>query len=364
MSQGGAYKNQKSIAIAGAGIIGMSIAWRLAQHGFSVSVFDKGSIGGEASWAGAGMLAPGGEFDSLSELAKLAIASHRLYREFVRGLEEAGRLPIDYQECGALDLAYDAAQWNALLARAEQQASFGVSSKALGATQVATFWPRVRVQDLAGALFYPDDAIVNPRELVLALSAACREVGVELLENSPVVSAEVATGAVTLNTATGTRQFDALVIAAGAWSSSIQIKNVPPLPLSRPVKGHLIGFQQPDQTCNTIVRHGHTYLLQRANGLLIAGASVEDAGWNRGIDMKIVASLAREAGFVLPHLTETSPSETWIGFRPASDTLHIGCWHSRHLYLAYGHYRNGILLAPITAHHIKNEISASLQTYL
>ncbi len=75
MSQGGAYKNQKSIAIAGAGIIGMSIAWRLAQHGFAVTVFDKGSIGGEASWAGAGMLAPGGEFDSLSETGE---AGHRI----------------------------------------------------------------------------------------------------------------------------------------------------------------------------------------------------------------------------------------------------------------------------------------------
>lgn len=362
MSQSGAYKNQKSVAIAGAGIIGMSIAWRLAQHGFSVSVFDKSSIGGEASWAAAGMLAPGGEFDSLSELARLAIASHRLYRKFVRGLEEAAHLTIDYQECGALDLAYNAAQWNALLERAERQANFGVPSKALSVNQVATFWPRVRTQDLAGALFYPADAIVNPRELVVALSAACRDLGVELLENSPLVSAEISAVGIRLNTEAATRQFDALVIAAGAWSSSIQVHNVPSLPLSRPVKGHLIGYQQPDQTCNTIVRHGHTYLLQRANGLLIAGASVEDAGWDRGIDLKIIASLAQEAGFVLPHLSETSASETWIGFRPGSDTLHIGCWHSRRLYLAYGHYRNGILLAPITAHHIADEISTSLQT--
>lgn len=313
------------------------------------------------------MLAPGGEFDALSELAKLAIASRRLYREFVRGLEEAAQLAIDYQECGALDLAYDAAQRNTLLARAEQQASFGVPSRELGASQVATFWPRVRIQDLAGALFYPQDAIVNPRELVLALSAACRRLGVELVENSSVLSADVGAEGVSLNTEAGTRRFDALVIAAGAWSSSIdiessQVDNVPPLPSSRPVKGHLIGFQQPDQTCNTIVRHGHTYLLQRANGLLIAGASVEDAGWDRGIDSQIVASLAKEAGFVLPHLAETSPSETWIGFRPASEKLHIGPWHSNRLYLAYGHYRNGILLAPITAEHIESEISASLQT--
>ncbi len=364
MSQSGTNQKQESIAIAGAGIIGMSIAWRLAQGGFSVTVFDKGSIGRESSWAGAGMLAPGGEFDSPSEFAKLAIASRRLYRELVRELEEATQFAIDYQECGALDLAYDAAQWSALQQRAGEQAGFGVHSKTLIASQVATFWPRVRTQDLLGALFYPDDAMVNPRELVAALSAACRRRRVELLENSSVISAEIAADGVTLNTATAARRFDALVIAAGAWSSSIPVKNVPPLPLSRPVKGHLIGFQQPDQTCNTILRHGHTYLLQRANGLLIAGASVEDAGWDRRIDRNIADSLAKEAGFVLPHLSETSPSETWIGFRPGSDTLHIGSWHSRRLYLAYGHYRNGILLAPITAQMIESEVSSGLQTYI
>ena len=171
------------------------------------------------------MLAPGGEFDSLSELAKLGIESHRMYREFVRGLEEAAQLAIDYQECGALDLAYDTAQWNALRERAEQQAGFGVPSKVLSASQVATFWPRVRAQDLAGALFYPEDAIVNPRELMLALSAACRRLGIELVENSPVVSAEIGAESVRLNTEASTRQFDALVIAAGAWSSSIHIES-------------------------------------------------------------------------------------------------------------------------------------------
>ena len=361
MSPSGAYGNQKSVAIAGAGVIGMSIAWRLAQHGFSVVVFDKGSIGGEASWAGAGMLAPGGEFDWLSELAKLAITSRRLYRDFVRELEEAAQLTVDYQECGALELAYWLPQWESLLLKAKQQAGFGVSSRALNASDVAKFWPRVRIKGLAGALFYPEDAIVNPRELMGALSTVCRNLKVELLENSSVTSAEITGERITLNTASGTRKFDALVVAAGAWSSSIEVKNVPPLPPSRPVKGHLIGFQQPLQTCNTIIRHGHTYLLQRANGLLIAGASVEHAGWDRGIDRDIAATLAKEAGFVLPHLEETSPSETWIGFRPGSDTLHLGSWYSSRLYLAYGHYRNGILLAPLTARTIQEEVIASLR---
>src|SRR5581483_392952 len=118
----------------------------------------------------------------------------------------------------------------------------------------------------------------------------------------------------TLQTNGNSRTVDAAVIAAGAWSSSISIKNLAPLPPSEPVKGHLIGFRQPEQTCNTIIRHRHSYLLQRANGFLIAGASVEHVGWHRSIEPQIASSLAEQAGFLLPHLRETQPSETWIGF--------------------------------------------------
>ena len=351
--------SQYSIAIAGGGIIGMSIAWRLAQQGYNVTVFEKGSIGGEASWAGAGMLAPGGEFDEPSPLALMALESRSLYADFVRELERASSLAIDYQECGALDLAYDAGEWDLLLARAERQAAFGLSSKILKIEQVSTFWPRVRAEGLAGALFYPGDAIVNPRELVLALSAVCRKEGVTLMQNMPVDAVRVGETSIQVHT----RQFDALVVAAGAWSSSIQVENVTPLPAVEPVKGHLIGFQQPDQTCNSILRHGHTYLLQRANGLLIAGASVEHVGWDRSIEPVQAASLGRQAAFVLPHLAETTPSETWIGFRPSSTAPQIGSWESSRLFLAYGHYRNGILLAPVTAQIVANAISASLRKH-
>jgi glycine oxidase len=127
------------------------------------------------------------------------------------------------------------------------------------------------------------------------------------------------------------------------------LEHIAPLPPSEPVKGHLIGFQQPEHICNTIIRHGHYYLLQRANGLLVAGASVERVGWDPSIQAGIVSSLTQEASMLLPHLQGTEPTEAWIGFRPASDALHLGAWHSPRVYTAYGHYRNGILLAPVTA---------------
>lgn len=350
---------EETIAIAGAGVIGMSLAWRLAQAGRRVTVFDKGRVGGEASWASAGMLALGGEIEGSSRLAALAVESRHLYRDFVRELERASDSAIDYQECGGLDLAYSPAEFEALEQRATAQAHIRIPSKAVAPQEVATFWPWVRSQGLAGARFYPSDGLVNPRDMMDALEAACRRAGVAVVPNCAVRSIEISDRVARVASARGEEEYGVVIVAAGAWSGGIGVSGVPPLPESEPVKGHLIGYVQPVQTCNTIVRHGNTYFLQRANGLMIVGASVEHVGFDRTVEPLIAAELAAEAGAVFPHLRETTPSEVWTGFRPGPDALHMGEWHSRRLYLAYGHYRNGILLAPVTAQRMAAEISAS-----
>jgi glycine oxidase len=352
---------EASIAVVGGGLIGMSIAWELARAGWRVVVFEKNLVGGEASWAGAGMLSPGGEMEGPSALASLAIQSRDLYRQFIFELEEASGLVIDYQECGALDLAYSPSELRVLESRAAEQATGGIYSKALSAEHIRTFWPRLREADLAGGRFYANDAIVNPREVMLALAAACRKIDVLVVQRCAATRIRVLETSVEVETACEGGRYEAVVIAAGAWSSSIALEGVPPVPEAEPVKGHLIGYQQPAQTCTTIVRHGGTYLLQRASGLLIAGASVEHVGFDREVRHEVAAGLAERAAFVFPHLGETTPTETWIGFRPGSDAVHIEAWHSKRLYLAYGHYRNGILLAPATAKQIAEHVSANLQ---
>lgn len=356
--------NRPAVAIVGGGVIGLSIAFALARRETALfaEVFDRSVAGGEASWAGAGMLSPGGELDEPNALTALAIESRRMYSRFVRDLQSASELPIDYQECGALDVAYSEDELTALDRRAERQRELGIHSRRISRTQVTTFWPRVRREGLVGGRFYADDAIVNPRELTHALKCVCRKNQATVYEHCRVKSLAVSETGVSVNSEMGAVTCDMAVVAAGAWSSEIEVTGVPALPISEPVKGHLIGYQQPEQTCNTIIRHGHTYLLQRGNGLLIAGSSVERVGFDREVNPFIEADLARRAGYLLPHLTETSPSESWMGFRPASDDLHIGMWHSPRLYLAYGHFRNGILLAPATAERISSQISANLRT--
>ena len=318
-------------------------------------------MGGEASWAGAGMLAPGGEFDEPSELAGMAVASRRFYPAYVRELQQSSGFAIDLQEQGAIDLVYSTDELVALEARAARQSAMGIESKPVTPAHVASFWPHVRCEGLAAARFYPGDGLVNPREIVIALCAVCRDLGVRLIQNCAVLHIADRERDVEIATSQGPETHDAALVAAGAWSSGIAVEPGA-VPAASPVKGHLLGYQQPSQTCNTLVRHGHTYLMQRTSGLLIVGASVEHVGFNRQIDSQIVSQLTQAAGFVMPHLLETSPTEVWAGFRPASDRLHLGRWQSGNVYLAYGHYRNGILLAPLTADRLAAEISANLGT--
>jgi glycine/D-amino acid oxidase-like deaminating enzyme len=238
----------------------------------------------------------------------------------------------------------------------------GIPSKPITAANVHAFWPRVRTEGLTGARFYPEDAIVNPRDVAAALIQANRVSGVDSFANCPVTGLAVSGDGVSLVSARGKSSYAAVVLAAGAWSSQLAIEGVPSIPPSEPVKGHLLGYLQPEQTCTTIVRHAGTYLLQRSNGMLLAGASVEHVGFERDVKPEIVAKLAADAGAILPHLSETTPSESWIGFRPGSDALHVGPWHSESFYLAYGHFRNGILLAPWTASLLSSAIASSLGT--
>jgi glycine oxidase len=351
------------VAVAGGGVIGLTLAWRLAQRGFTVSVFDKGSLGGEASWAAAGMLAPGGEIGRGSPLALDALEARRLYAAFVEELEEASGIGVDFRECGALDLAYTDTEQEELAARVRAQNALGIRSEALTAAQARDVSPWIAETGLLGARFYSDDAVVDPRALVAALLAACQGLGVSLMAQQAVTSVVIGDRSVKLESVAGVSEFDAFVVAAGAWSNLIPISGVGgerDLPVVEPVKGYLIGYRRPVDQFRTILRRGHTYLLQRAGGLLIAGSSEERVGFDRGVEPGMVSELAGRATQIVPALAGEMPSEAWTGLRPGSEMPRTSAADGAgRLYLAYGHYRNGILLAPLTARDLTAEISAN-----
>ena len=236
------------VIVVGAGIIGPSIAWRAcAARAAGAVTREAATMGSQASSAGAGMLAPGGEVSGPSDFGRLLVESLRMYPEFVRELTETTGVLIDYQRCGAVESAGSEAEWPALLDRARAQAAMGVRSEPCDER----------------SLYYPDDAIVDPVDVMRALRAACEISGVELLERAPVTRLDAL-------------EADAVVVAAGAWSGSLE--GCPGLPRSFPVKGHLIGYELEPGSLGRIRRCGHTYLLQRSNGFLLAGSTTEFAG--------------------------------------------------------------------------------------
>jgi glycine/D-amino acid oxidase-like deaminating enzyme len=324
------------VIIAGGGVMGASIAWRLARNHLRVLLCDARTIGSEASSAAAGMLAPGGEFDdpSMLDLATRSLAS---YPDFIRSIEADSGLPIEFRQTSALEIVLTGAA-------------------PLSSDQLRALVPLVR-RDAIGAIYYPNEAIIDPAALMRSLRAACLARGVCIQEESPVKSISATASGVQVSNHTA--RF--AVLAAGAWSSSIAItidREPYSIPRTFPIKGHLLGYRLPAGSLATTIRHDHTYILQRADGFTIAGSSTEDAGFDRTIDPTIVSDLTARAGALVPALRDLKPESVWIGFRPATTapTPHIGRLHSSRLWLAYGHYRNGILLAPATCDRICREI--------
>jgi glycine oxidase len=332
------------VVIIGGGIIGGSIAWRLAQAGAAVTLVDAGALGGEASWAGAGMLAPGGEIAVRSRWAEFAMESLALYPAFVEELECETGLRIDYRRCGAVEIARTEADWQDLLARRAVQLDLGIRAEVTG-----------------DGLFYPDDALVDPRDVTRALRCACDRRGVRICEQTRVLGIAVTGEWVDVETGGGMLRGSAAVLAAGAWSGAIPVSGVGgriEIPASFPVRGHLLGYALEPGSVGPILRHGHTYVMQRSSGFTIAGTSSEQVGFNRELDPQIVAEIAARAGELLPRLRSAPEPTAWLGFRPSTEGFEpvIGCLGDTCLWLAYVHYRNGILLAPATARWVAGEM--------
>jgi glycine oxidase len=332
---GGMGLQSTHVHVAGAGIIGLSIAWKLAKAGARVHVYEAETAGSGATEASAGMLAPGGEFDRDEPLLHLAQAALKLWPDFAEELRGESGMPVDYIECGAVERPADDAHWKELVRRARRQQELGIAC------------------DIAdGELFYPGDCIVDPHQLVPALRRACEARKVEIREREPLRRIDAGEGVPT-------------VIAAGCWSNQIEVfdgETQLQLPAVKPVKGHLLGYRMPAGSLPHILRSGSTYILQRAGGYTVAGSTKEDAGFNTAVDPAICQDIHERACRLWPRLCAHRPAECWTGLRPAADTEDpIICrLDSSSVWLAYGHFRNGILLAPVTAELIAAQITASL----
>ena len=338
------------VLIVGGGVIGLAIAREAARAGMSVTLLERGGVGGEASGASAGMLASQLEAHEPGPLLALSLRSRALYPEWAAALLEETGVSIDLRRDGALVVAKDAATSRHLDAAFRFQRDAGLPVERLDAAAARRAEPAL-APGIEGGLFLPEEASLDPVLLTRALAAAAQRAGARVVSGCGVASIAAASGRVEgVVAADGTRHAAArVVIAAGAWSGQIGAPRFVPPP-SEPVRGQIVCFEAPG-IVRAIVESGDVYLVPRGDGRLLAGSTTERVGFDKRVTAGALASLSSGAVAILPALAKVPFHSAWAGLRPASpDGLPvIGPASIEGLYYACGHFRNGIVLAPITA---------------
>jgi len=341
------------VAIVGGGLIGLSIAWRLAQGGRSVTVVERETVGAGASLAATGMLAPAAEHEPGSDpLLPLALESLSRWPGFRDALQAASGIDIDYREEGTLVLAIGREEVERLRFRHDLQVRSGLDATWLSGPQVRAREPALRPAVTAG-LYCPRDHQVDPSRVMAALVGACTGAGVTIVEHCPVEALDWAGGRVAgLRTGQGRIAADTVILAAGAWSGQAGLlPEALSLPV-RPLKGQSLALRTTARTgtLTHMVWTEQVHMAPKSDGHLIVGATVEDCGFTPGVTAGGLYALLEGARRVLPGIEEMAVEAVWSGYRPTSDddapildTLAPG------LVAATGHHRNGYLLAPATA---------------
>jgi len=341
------------VAIIGAGLIGLAGAFELRKRGAEVVVFERDAAAHAASWAAAGMLAPYSEALDDAALEALCLASLARYPAFVAELAERTGVDAHLRLDGTLHLAFDAAEEGRL---AKLAATVRTPARMLSRAELLEAEPMVSKEAIA-ALLIDGEGQVDNRRLGRALLGAVRDAGVRVEEHSGEIAVESdARRILGLRTPRGFRPAHSVVNATGAWAGA--------LPGSafavavRPKKGQMIALAVPRGFARRLVWTADVYLVPRMDGRLLIGATVEDAGFDQRVTAEGIATLLGAALRAAPSLGGFTVSETWAGLRPASadGRPFIGATSIDGYYLAAGHYRNGILLTPVTAELLADAI--------
>ncbi len=355
------------VVVVGGGIIGLAVAWRASQRGMAVTVLERDAIGRGASHVAAGMLAPVAEVefgDAGRRLLELGLRSAERWPSFAAELEDAGGTQLGLMRTGTLLVARDEDEAREL----ERQLAFR-GSLGLRVTRLRPSEAREREPALAPtvrlALEAPDDHSVEPRLVLAALRRACASAGVRLREHSPVARIELDAGRLSGVTLADGERVPArqLVIAAGAWSDRIEGLPAGARVPVRPVKGQILRLRDPagPGLLRTVVRFQGGYLVPRADGRYVLGATVEERGFASRPTVGGVYELMRDAGELVPGISELEIEELSVGFRPGTpdNAPAVGPGALPGLTWATGHHRNGILLAPLTAEMVLDVLEHS-----
>ena len=352
----------KKIIIIGGGVIGLGIGWQLAKSGAAVTIYERAQAGRAASWAAAGMLAPLAEAHREEpELLKLGSQSLARYPQWVDELEADAKMPIGYRVEGTLIVGLEPDDTHQLRHLYASQQELGLEVEWLNGRATreieSALSPRV-----TAAIRCATDHQVDNRLMVQALQRAYQTYGGVLYENSTIERIVVENGAATgVQTQNGFHEAEVLILAAGCWSAQIEGLSDRIIPPVRPVKGQMLALQMEEGiTVKNVIRtvrarySTSVYLVPRSDGRLIVGATSEEMGFDTRLTAGGVFELLRGAWEAVPGIYELPLLETWSGLRPGSrdNAPILGKTPIENLIYATGHYRNGILLTPITAYEI------------
>jgi glycine oxidase len=344
------------VVVVGGGVIGLGIAWRAALAGLQVIVVNDalGRGRGAASWAAAGMLAPVTEIHyGEQELLRLNLAAAERWPAFVAELQEHAGASVGYRRCGTIIVARDADDNAALHDLYRFQRGLGLRVERLRGRECRQLEPGL-APSIRGGIMAPGDHQVDNRALVAALLVACDRAGVRQRPGR-VVAIEVERDRVRGVVLAGGERLDAaaVVLSAGCWSGTLG--GLPPgaLPPVRPVKGQLLHLRGPSEEplCQRNVRGLEVYVVPRGDGRVVIGATMEEQGFDTTVTAGAVHDLLRAAFELLPDVAELELVEAVAGLRPGSpdNAPLLGPSPLDGLLIAAGHYRNGILLTPVTA---------------
>jgi len=341
------------VAVIGGGIMGCAVALRLAQRGIGVTVIERGIPGAEASSAAAGILGPQMEAEGPGPLLELGLRSRALYPALAAELRDLTGIDVGYDRSGVLMVAFDEGGEAALSARRAWQLARGLRVDSLSGDAVRAREPALGPA-VRAALTFTDDAQVVARELVRAFSQAAAVAGVRFLTGRYVRRVVVEEGAAVGVELDGEKlAAGTVVVAAGSWSGLVEGAGVPAA-VVRPARGQLVAIETRPPLFRHVVAAPGGYLVPRRDGTVIAGSTVEMVGFRKEVTVGGLAAILGLARTVFPALAEAPVVATWSNFRPfTEDHLPVlGATAVRGLVLATGHFRNGILLAPITAQAI------------
>jgi glycine oxidase len=339
------------IIVIGAGIVGCSVAYELARRGASVEIVDERPAGMGATQASAGVLAPYIEAREDSPLLDLTVRSLSLYDVFLERVTADSGIAVPYRRTGTLDVAVDEQELRELRTTADVLARRNVPALLLDAATTRAEEPLV-ADDVAGALLIEDHGYVAAEELTRALVAAARAHGAQLLDQSHVRRILRRDGNLVVEADRGALTADAVVLAAGSWSSTIAIDGVSARVPVRPVRGQLLYLGWHGTALRRVTWSSGCYMVPWDDGTVLVGATSEEAGFDERLTVSGVHDLLRAASDVVPHAWGATFRGARVGLRPATqDGLPAIGWSPSmpNLMYATGHYRNGILLAPLTA---------------